>query len=164
MLMRQVPRALVKFNSFTFTRKEVIIVSNSLLVGIDVSLNDNKVRILHPDGTSLSKFTVPNSVPGAKTLSQKITGVMEKNRFDDVVIGLESTSVYGDPLVYFLKQDASVNRFNTKIHVLNPTQVNKFKMFYPDLPKTDDIDAWVIAEHLRFGRINKTDYMKSSGK
>ncbi|NLB53506.1 MAG: IS110 family transposase, partial [Syntrophomonadaceae bacterium] len=34
--------------------------SNSLLVGIDVSLNDNKVRILHPDGTSLSKFVVAN--------------------------------------------------------------------------------------------------------
>jgi hypothetical protein len=42
--------------------------SNSLLVGIDVSLNDNKVRILHPDGTSLSKFVVSNSVPGAKVL------------------------------------------------------------------------------------------------
>jgi predicted flap endonuclease-1-like 5' DNA nuclease len=30
---------------------------------------------------------------------------------------------------------------------------------YPDLPKTDDIDAWIIAEHLRFGRINKEVYM-----
>lgn len=30
---------------------------------------------------------------------------------------------------------------------------------YPDLPKTDDIDAWVIAEHLRFGRINKEVFM-----
>lgn len=133
--------------------------SNSLLVGIDVSLNGNKVRVLHPDGTSLLKFSVPNNNPGATTLSQRVAGVMEKNSFDSLVIGLESTSVYGDPLVYFLKQDALVSRFNTKIHVLNPTQVNKFKMFYPDLPKTDDIDAWVIAEHLRFGRINKEVYM-----
>jgi transposase len=93
--------------------------SNALLVGIDVSLNDNKVRILHPDGTSLSKFVVSNSVPGAKTLSQRVTGIVEKNSFDSIVIGLESTSVYGDPLVYFLKQDTAVNRFNTKIHVLN---------------------------------------------
>ena len=133
--------------------------SNSLLVGIDVSLNDNKVRVLHPDGTSLLKFSVPNNNPGATTLSKRVAGVMEKNSFDSLVIGLESTSVYGDPLVYFLKQDALVSRFNTRIHVLNPTQVNKFKMFYPDLPKTDDIDAWVIAEHLRFGRINKEVYM-----
>ena len=133
--------------------------SNSLLVGIDVSLKDNKVHVLHPDGTSLSKFVVTNSIPGAKLLSKKVADIAEKNSFDTIVIGLESTSVYGDPLVYFLKQDATVNRFNTKIHVLNPTQVNKFKMFYPDLPKTDDIDAWIIAEHLRFGRINKEVYM-----
>lgn len=133
--------------------------SNSLLVGIDVSLNDNKVRILHPDGTSLLKFVVRNSIPGAQTLSQKVTKIAENNNFDSITIGLEATSVYGDPLVYFLKDDASINKFNTKIHVLNPTQVNKFKKMYPELPKTDDIDAWVIAEHLRFGRINKEVYM-----
>jgi transposase len=137
----------------------VISLSNSLLVGIDVSLNDNKVRILHPDGTSLLKFVVRNSIPGAQTLSQKVTKIAESNNFDSITIGLEATSVYGDPLVYFLKDDASINKFNTKIHVLNPTQVNKFKKMYPELPKTDDIDAWVIAEHLRFGRINKEVYM-----
>ncbi len=138
--------------------------SNSLLVGIDVSLKDNKVRILHPDGTSLSKFTVLNSVTGAKAFTQRVAAVAEKHNFDSIVIGLESTSVYGDPLVYFLKQDAAINRFNTKIHVLNPTQVNKFKQMYPDLPKTDDIDAWIIAEHLRFGRINKEVYMDDKYK
>lgn len=105
----------------------MISLSNALLVGIDVSLNDNKVRILHPDGTSLSKFVVSNFVPGAKTLSQRVAGIAEKNSFDSIVIGLESTSVYGNPLVYFLKQDASVNKYSTKVHVLNPTQVNKLK-------------------------------------
>jgi len=138
--------------------------SNSLLVGIDVSLNDNKVRVLHPDGTSLSKFTVRNSVPGAEALSRKVVAIAQSNDFESIVFGLESTSVYGDPLVYFLKQNTAICRFNTKIHVLNPTQVNKFKMFYPDLPKTDDIDAWIIAEHLRFGRINKEVYMDDNYK
>jgi len=142
----------------------VISLSNSLLVGIDVSLRDNKVRILHPNGDSLSKFVVNNSISGAKTLSDKITNIATNNNFDSIVIGLESTSVYGDPLVYFLKQDTVVNSFKTKIHVLNPTQVNKFKLMYPDLPKTDDIDAWVIAEHLRFGRINKEVYMDDKYK
>lgn len=133
--------------------------ANSLLVVIDVSLNDNIVRILHPDGTSLSKFVVANSVLGAKILSKRVTEIKDKYCFDSLVIGLESTSVYGDPLVYFIKQDASVNRFSTKIHVLNPTQVKKFRMMYPDLPKTDAIDAWVIAEHLCFRRIIKEVYM-----
>ncbi|WP_235715921.1 IS110 family transposase [Acetivibrio cellulolyticus] len=52
--------------------------SNSLLVGIDVSLKDNKVRILHPDGTSLAKFVVLNSVPGANTLSKKLHNSLKK--------------------------------------------------------------------------------------
>ncbi len=77
--MRQVPRALVKFNSSKFLiRKVVISLSNSLLVGIDVSLKDNKVRILHPDGTSLAKFVVLNSVPGANTLSKKLHNSLKK--------------------------------------------------------------------------------------
>lgn len=133
--------------------------SNELLVGIDVSLKDNKVRLLHPDGRSLSKFTVDNSMPGANALTKKMCAVMEQNGFQRAVIGLEATSVYGDPLVYFLKQETAEGRFQANIHILNPTQVNRFKQFYPDLPKTDDIDAWVIAEHLRFGRINKEVYM-----
>jgi hypothetical protein len=43
--------------------------------------------------------------------------------------------------------------------VLNPKQVNKFKESYPDLPKNDYVDAFVIADHLRFGRIGKEVYM-----
>jgi len=132
---------------------------NSLLVGIDVSADENKVRLLHPDGSSITRFKVPNNLPGAKSLSDKISGAMTKNGFDSLVIGLEATSVYGDPLVYFLKQDAVVNSFNPSVHVLNARQVSKFKESYPDLPKDDDVDAWVIAEFLRFGRINKEVFM-----
>lgn len=32
-------------------------------------------------------------------------------------------------------------------------QVRKFKEAYPDLPKNDYVDVFVIADHLRFGRI-----------
>ena len=42
---------------------------------------------------------------------------------------------------------------------LNPKQVKKFKEAYPDLPKNDFVDAFVIADHLRFGRIAKEVYM-----
>lgn len=131
----------------------------SLLVGIDVSSCENRVRFLDSLGTSLSKFTIPNNQTGALKLSEKIAGVMASHKLESLVIGLEATSVYGEPLVHFLKQDAVVNSFDSHIHVLNAKQVNAFKKAYPDLPKTDDIDAWVIAEHLRFGRINKEVYM-----
>ena len=54
---------------------------------------------------------------------------------------------------------AGLSRFQRKIHVLNPKQVKKFKEAYPDLPKNDFVDAFVIADHLRFGRIAKEVYM-----
>lgn len=133
--------------------------TTSLLVGIDVSSCDNKVRFLDSLGNSISKFSVPNNQHGARALSSKIVSAMTLNRFNSLVIGLESTSVYGEPLVYFLKQDPDVGSFKPHIHVLNAKQVNAFKKAFPDLPKTDDVDAWIIAENLRFGRISQEVYM-----
>ena len=80
-------------------------------------------------------------------------------QLSDVVIGLEATSIYGDSLVYALREDGSLGRFQRKIHILNPKQVKKFKEAYPDLPKNDWVDAFVIADHLRFGRIAKEVYL-----
>ena len=76
-----------------------------------------------------------------------------------MVIGLEATSIYGDSLVCALREDGRLGRYQRKIHVLNPKQVRKFKNSYPDLPKNDWVDAFVIADHLRFGRIGKEVYM-----
>ena len=72
---------------------------------------------------------------------------------------MEVASIYGDNLVYALREDGGLGRFRRKIHVLNPKQVKKFKEAYPDLPKNDWVDAFVIADHLRFGRIAKEVYM-----
>ncbi|MEE3451590.1 MAG: IS110 family transposase, partial [Acutalibacteraceae bacterium] len=77
----------------------------------------------------------------------------------EVTVGLESTGCYGDHLVYFLKENAELAKFNRSIHVLNPKQVKKFKDTYNDLQKNDYIDSFVIADCLRFGRINKEVYM-----
>ncbi len=131
----------------------------SLFVGIDVSAKDNKVQLLHSEGHEISKFSIPNNLPGARTLSEKITGVMSKNNFDSLVIGLEATSIYGHPLVYFLRQEPSITSLKPRVHVLNPKQVSNFKKAYPELPKNDWVDAWVIADNLRFGRIAKEVYM-----
>lgn len=132
--------------------------STSLLVGIDVSARDNKVRFLDSFGTSLAKFSIPNNQPGAQLLSERITKTTTSHGLDSLVIGLEATSV-GEPLVSFLKQDSNISRFKPKIHVLNPKQVHNFKKAYPELPKTDDIDSWVISDYLRFNRISQEVYM-----
>ena len=132
---------------------------NPLFVGIDVSSKNNVVYLMKPDGSKHSSFSVQNNLGGAKQLSDKIVSALNSMKLSDVVIGLEATSIYGDTLVYTLREDGGLVRFQRKIHVLNPKQVKKFKDAYPDLPKNDWVDAFVIADHLRFGRINREIYM-----
>ena len=128
---------------------------NPLYVGIDVSSKSNVVYFMLPDGSKHSNFSVANSHNGSSHLVKRILSAMTSYSLDTVLIGLEATSVYGDNLVYFLREDATLARFNSKVHVLNPKQVSKFKEAYNDLPKNDFIDSFVIADCLRFGRIIK---------
>ncbi len=132
---------------------------NPLYVGIDVSSKSNVVYLMLPNGDKHSNFSVANSHDGSTQLVKRICSALASESLDTVSIGLEATSVYGDNLVYFLREDASLASFNRKIHVLNPKQVNKFKESYNDLPKNDWVDSFVIADCLRFGRINKEVYI-----
>ena len=132
---------------------------NSLYAGIDVSKNSNVTYLMKPDGTKHSVFSMPNDISGAKLLSERIVSSLESLSLSEVVIGMEATSVYGELLVYSLRDNENLKRFQSNIHVLNPKQVAKFKLAYPDLPKNDYVDAYVIADHLRFGRINTEVYM-----
>lgn len=132
---------------------------NPLYVGIDVSSKTNVVYLMLPNGDKHSSFSVANSQDGAAQLVKKILSALTSHSLDTVMIGMEATSVYGDNLVYFLREDATLLPFNRKIFVLNPKQVNKFKEAYNDLPKNDSVDSFVIADCLRFGRINKEVYI-----
>lgn len=132
---------------------------NSLYVGIDVSSKTNVVYLMLPDGDKHSSFSVANSQDGSAQLVKRILSALTSHSLDTVMIGMEATSVYGDNLVYFLREDATLVPFNRKIFVLNPKQVNKFKEAYNDLPKNDSVDSFVIADCLRFGRINKEVYI-----
>ena len=132
---------------------------NPLYVGIDVSSKTNVTYLMKPDGNKYSSFSVQNNAGGAKMLSDKIVSAMNTLNLTDVVIGMEATSIYGDHLVHALREDGSLGCFQRKIHVLNPKQVRKFKEAYPDLPKNDFVDAFIIADHLRFGRIASEVYM-----
>ena len=132
---------------------------NPLYVGIDVSSKSNVVYLMLPNGDKYSNFSVANSHDGSTQLVKRICSALTSEALDTVSIGLEATSVYGDNLVYFLREDAFLASFNRMIHVLNPKQVNKFKESYNDLPKNDWVDSFVIADCLRFGRINKEVYV-----
>lgn len=93
---------------------------NPLYVGIDVSSKSNVVYLMLPDGEKHSNFSVANSQDGSSQMVKRILSAVTSRSLDTVIIGLEATSVYGDNLVYFLREDATLAPFNRKIHVLNP--------------------------------------------
>ena len=132
---------------------------NTLFVGIDVGSRDNAVYIMLPDGSKHSSFEVQNNLGGARTLSKRVVSALTEKQLTAVTIGIEATSVYGDNLMCFLREDGSLGRFERKLFVLNPKQVSKFKGSYSDLPKNDPVDAFVVADSLRFGRIGSPVYM-----
>ena len=132
---------------------------NPLYVGIDVSSKTNVVYFMKPDGSKICNFSVANSLDGSQKLVKNILSTLNNHSLDEIIVGLEATSIYGDNLVYFLREDYSLSGYLRKIHILNPKQVKKFKDSYNDLPKNDFVDSFVIADCLRFGRINKEVYL-----
>lgn len=126
----------------------------SLFVGIDVSSSDFKVRILDERGNEpVKKLRVLNDKPGCEQVARYLTEACAKEKEDRLVIGLEATSVYSWPLQMFLAEDHCLAPLQPQIYSFNPKVVANFKKAYVDLPKNDWIDAWVIAERLRFGRL-----------
>ena len=132
---------------------------NQLFVGIDVGSRDNAVYIMLPDGSKYCAFEVQNNLGGAQSISKRVSSALAEKNLSAVAIGIEATGVYGDNLMCFLREDGSLGRFERKLFVLNPKQVNKFKEAYSDLPKNDPVDAFVVADSLRFGRIGSPVYI-----
>ena len=124
-----------------------------LFVGLDVSSFDIKVCFLNGDGDQLKSFTTANDLPGATRLRDEILYTVKDQSVDVLRIGLESTSVYSFHPSMFLHNDSALRALGAKVFVMNPKQIANFKKSYSDMDKTDEIDAFVIADYLRFGRL-----------
>jgi transposase len=124
-----------------------------LFVGLDVSSFDIKVCFLNGEGEQLASFTVSNDFPGATQLRDEILKIAKNQDVNTLRIGLESTSVYSFHPSMFLHNDESIQALGGQVLVMNPKQITNFKKSYSDMDKTDEIDAFVIADYLRFGRL-----------
>ncbi|MBA9042687.1 transposase [Bacillus aryabhattai] len=132
-----------------------------LFVGLDVSSFDMKVCFLNEEGDKIDAFSVSNDLPGATTLKEKLLQCVTGKEVEMLKIGLESTSVYSFHPSMFLHHDTDLQRFGAKVFLLNPKQIANFKKSYSDMDKTDELDAFVIADYLRFGR-NQMSIVKES--
>ncbi|PFL68523.1 IS110 family transposase [Priestia megaterium] len=132
-----------------------------LFVGLDVSSFDMKVCFLNEEGDKIDAFSVSNDLPGATTLKERLLQCVTGKEVEMLKIGLESTSVYSFHPSMFLHHDTDLQHFGAKVFLLNPKQIANFKKSYSDMDKTDELDAFVIADYLRFGR-NQMSIVKES--
>lgn len=129
--------------------------TTTLFVGIDVSKTENTVRFMDGGGDTLSLFSVPNNADGAAKLLEKLRHMLLHTDFSKLMIGMEATSIYADPLATYLRENEFLRKWECKVYIINAKIINSFKQSYPDLPKTDSIDTLIIADFLRFGRLPK---------
>jgi len=111
---------------------------------------------LDNDGNDIfSSYTVHNNLHGCNKLARKILNKALNLKVDEIQISMEATNVFWfHPYRYLAEYEPLNNQFNLPMFRLNPKVVRNFKKAYNSLPKTDSVDAWVIADRLRFGRVN----------
>jgi len=97
---------------------------------------------------------------GASHLRDQIVAAANKLAVTEIHIGLEATSVYSWHPAMYLHQDPALRERKAKVFTLNPKLISKFREAYADMDKTDRLDAWVIADRLRFGRLTTTIVMQ----
>lgn len=115
---------------------------------------------MNANGDTLEIFQTQNNLHGATYLRDRILSAADKLSSSEVHIGLEATSVYSWHPAMVLHEDDSLRKRNTKVFTINPKLIHKFRDAYADLDKTDRIDAWIIADRLRFGRLTTTIVMQ----
>ena len=129
--------------------------SKTLLVGIDVHSEKNSCAFTDDRGNRLTKsaFSILNNLPGAKEVEEKIESMMKEGSFDKLIIATEASSFLDLHLVDYLANSKTLSRYLPLIYQFNPKLTAGLKKVYADIDKTDDIDPFVIADRLRFGRL-----------
>lgn len=122
---------------------------SKLYAGIDISATDATLCCLDSEGNQFKpsqKFE--NNLSGAAQLVEALT----EFEAEEIHVGLESTSVYGAHLRDFLLASPLLQG-KAFVYELNPALVSGFKRSFPKKPKTDNLDAYFIAERIRFGHL-----------
>lgn len=128
--------------------------SNNLFVGIDISSSSNVAVLLDNAGQRIGKIlSFPNNHEGAESFVDSLIQTAKSLAPTAISIGFESTGIYSWQLHFFLSSHSLLADFNPRLYQLNPKQIKNFKKAYTDLSKTDNIDAFIIADKLRFGRL-----------
>jgi transposase len=118
----------------------------TLVVSVDLAKEMNVGYCRCASGIELKPFLFTNTGAGYRHFWDMVTGFQRQHEMTNLVVGFESTGVYGTPLIQFLK-DKPV----TLVQV-NPCHTKRVKELEGNSPnKTDHKDPRVIADIIELG-------------
>ena len=130
-------------------------VTSTLYIGIDVSLDTNQVCAMNFNQDVFFNQSFKNSFEEAELMTRRILSILNKEHFSDVLITLESTSLYFFHIANHLSMDEELKQFNCVVYCVNPKTIANYKKSFNEMSKTDPKDAWLIADFARVGRCKK---------
>lgn len=132
----------------------------TLFVGTDISAAVNRTRFYDSAGNEVGRgFESANDLPGTIKLAEQALDRAGRIGAGEIRWGLEATNLFWWHLACFLTTNPELLAKGLKLYTLNPRIVAKFKESYPDIGKGDWVDAMVIADKLRFGRLPAESYL-----
>lgn len=136
---------------------------SSLFVGIDVSSKSNVVCAMDFDENKYISSSFKNNQPGADELAGMVADCMAHHKnLNTIVVALESTSVYSIHIANYLSTCELLMPYNPYVFCLNPKMTANYRKSYLGMDKTDPLDAYLIADFARCGRIKKCEPWRGS--
>lgn len=133
----------------------------TLFVGIDVSSKTNVLCALDFEGNKLLNLKALNDQNGAESIVDSLLHCLVSKELENAVIALESTSVYSIHIANFLSSSENLLPFNPKVYCLNLKTIVNYRKSFVDMDKTDPLDAFVITDFARCGRISSSPWRGS---
>jgi transposase len=127
--------------------------NKNLIVGVDPHRKRNVMQLMDSQGELLgSPLRVDNNRPGTATFIDHLAEQMAGDEYEAIHIASEATGWYWFHFFQTLNQDPFLNQWPLQLYLFNPRLTAKFKQSYGEQDKNDLIDAFVVADRLRFGR------------
>lgn len=133
----------------------MIRIPESLFVGVDLSGSENVAQFLVGTGEFARRaLSFDHTLDGYHQLISAIEALHERQAFGSIRIGMEATGLYWWHLAEHCRDVARQAELPICVYVLNPSLIKGLKKALGTaLPKTDYVDAYVIAERLKLGNI-----------
>lgn len=124
-----------------------------LFIGIDVSAKDLQTAAIDSEDYDKPFFndSFANDLIGASQIKNVVLKLNKQKQYDKTIIGMEATSIYSFHPAYFFQNDPDLKKINVECDVVNPRETKRFHDIFEE-NKTDPIDAYYIAQYLRFGK------------